>query len=118
MKINTHELIGWPLDWAVTKALGQEFFQPDNPINRPQSYTFRPSSNWGDGGAILEREAISTTWRGPNEWWACFGDPTEEETMGLTGPSPLIAAMRCYVASKLGDEVDVPYATTTATINR
>jgi hypothetical protein len=23
-------------------------------------------------------------------------------------PTPLIAAMRCYVASKLGDEVDVP----------
>ena len=25
-----------------------------------------------------------------------------------SGPTPLIAAMRCYVASKLGDEVDVP----------
>ena len=24
------------------------------------------------------------------------------------GPTKLIAAMRCYVASKLGDEVDVP----------
>lgn len=24
------------------------------------------------------------------------------------GPTPLIAAMRCYVASKLGDEVDIP----------
>ena len=24
------------------------------------------------------------------------------------GPTPLIAAMRCFVASKLGDEVDVP----------
>lgn len=23
-------------------------------------------------------------------------------------PPPLIAAMRCYVASKLGDEVDIP----------
>lgn len=26
----------------------------------------------------------------------------------LYGPTPLIAAMRCYVASKLGEEVDVP----------
>lgn len=25
-----------------------------------------------------------------------------------TGPTPLIAAMRCYVARKLGDEVEVP----------
>lgn len=24
------------------------------------------------------------------------------------GPTPLIAAMRCFVASKLGDEVEVP----------
>jgi hypothetical protein len=24
------------------------------------------------------------------------------------GPTPLIAAMRCYVASKLGDEVELP----------
>jgi len=24
------------------------------------------------------------------------------------GPTPLIAAMRCYVASKLGDEVEIP----------
>jgi hypothetical protein len=24
------------------------------------------------------------------------------------GPTPLIAAMRCYVASKLGDEIDIP----------
>ena len=24
------------------------------------------------------------------------------------GPTPLIAAMRCYVSGKLGDEVDIP----------
>ena len=30
------------------------------------------------------------------------------KTAALTGPTPLIAAMRCYVASKLGDEVNVP----------
>jgi len=27
---------------------------------------------------------------------------------GVYGPTPLIAAMRCFVASKLGEEVDVP----------
>lgn len=26
----------------------------------------------------------------------------------LCGPTPLIAAMRCFVASKLGDEVEIP----------
>jgi hypothetical protein len=24
------------------------------------------------------------------------------------GPTPLVAAMRCYVASKLGDTVEIP----------
>ena len=26
----------------------------------------------------------------------------------MRGPTPLIAAMRCYVASKLGDEIEIP----------
>ena len=26
----------------------------------------------------------------------------------ITGPAPLVAAMRCYVANKLGDEVEIP----------
>ena len=30
------------------------------------------------------------------------------KTADLIGPTPLVATMRCYVASKLGDEVDVP----------
>lgn len=30
------------------------------------------------------------------------------KTSELTGPAPLIAAMRCYVASKLGEEVEIP----------
>ena len=36
-------------------------------------------------------------------WWHVSTTPT----YGY-GPTPLIAAMRCYVASKLGDEVEVP----------
>jgi hypothetical protein len=31
-----------------------------------------------------------------------------EENLGMYGPSVLIAAMRCYVFSKLGDSVEVP----------
>jgi hypothetical protein len=39
-------------------------------------------------------------------------DPDSDEFMAMPdpyhGPTPLIAAMRCYVASKLGDEVEIP----------
>jgi hypothetical protein len=72
---------------------------------------FHPSTDWAQGGPIIEREHISTTFQGiiyGEHWWASLGDPTDEETMGYTGPTPLIAAMRCYVASKLGETVEVP----------
>jgi len=39
--------------------------------------------------------------RYPAQYEICESDVTY-------GPTPLIAAMRCYCASKLGDEVDIP----------
>ena len=48
--------------------------------------------------------SLSTSYEGEHM------DPTFMigEADGYYGPTPLIAAMRCYVASKLGAEVDVP----------
>lgn len=48
--------------------------------------------------------SITTSYEGENM------DPTFmiDETGGYYGPTPLIAAMRCFVASKLGDEVEIP----------
>jgi hypothetical protein len=37
----------------------------------------------------------------------CVSDEMDMQWI-CRGPTPLIAAMRCYVASKMGDEVDVP----------
>ena len=74
--------------------------------------TFCPSTDWTLGGPLIEREAISindTTMRGEGgnfSWCATrIEGPAVCEEYGLT---PLIAAMRCYVASRLGDEVDIP----------
>jgi hypothetical protein len=40
---------------------------------------------------------------------ACFANlPAKVQAAEGEGPTPLIAAMRCYVQSRLGDEVDVP----------
>ena len=41
-------------------------------------------------------------------WFANTWDSDVNMDSVVEGPTPLIAAMRCYVASKLGDEVDVP----------
>jgi hypothetical protein len=77
---------------------------------------YTPSTDWSQGGPIIERERISTA-KDPSDayWQACINCATSSMFgPGLCGdhwhygPTPLIAAMRCYVASKLGDEVEIP----------
>lgn len=64
---------------------------------------FDPHQNWGWAGPIVEREGISI-YRMTSDWSAAY-NPSGAV---LCGPTPLIAAMRCYVASKLGDTAEVP----------
>lgn len=71
-----------------------------------------PSTNWADGGPIIEREKLmveplleSGVWHGE---WRAVGLSWEGRLYAdCRGPTPLIAAMRAYVTSKLGDEVDL-----------
>lgn len=66
-----------------------------------------PWKIWAQGGTIIEREHIDLVWQasGELEWTAYSNDDKEHKQVGFT---PLAAAMRCFVASKLGDEVDIP----------
>jgi hypothetical protein len=69
------------------------------------------STDWSQGGPIIEREGIATKkWLGAWQAEVEFlpDDDTHYRYGKSYGPTPLIAAMRCYVASKLGDEVEVP----------
>ena len=62
-----------------------------------------PSTDWAQGGHIIGRELIYIKpFKDGGEWLSKL------RTHQHDGPTPLIAAMRCYVASKLGDNVDVP----------
>lgn len=102
MKIKTSELTGAALDWAVAKC--------EKALRNWPNYTALPhySTEWCQGGPIIEREYIDVLYMGDGiaeHYWRA------EAIGGFTfaeGPSPLVAAMRCYVASKLGDAVDVP----------
>jgi hypothetical protein len=67
---------------------------------------FNPSTDWRQGGPIIERERITIDAREHGQLWLAHSRLVGQD--GITGPTPLIAAMRCYVASKLGDEIDVP----------
>lgn len=123
MKIKTNELTGASLDWAVAKC---EDFNDGLAIIRlwnnrvtkiiPGDYetrevytSYTPSTDWAQGGPIIEREGVTITQYDdyPN-WSATLYATDYNEHKAATGPTPLIAAMRCYVASKLGDEVEVP----------
>ena len=97
MKIRTSELTGAALDWAVAKAIGEY-----KPMAVPHY-----STDWALGGPIIEREKISLLALNKG-WWRAeiYNDkPCPVYVRDLT---PLIAAMRCYVASKLGYEVEIP----------
>jgi len=92
----TNELTGAALDWAV--AVCEYGYGADYKTNRY-------STDWSLGGPVIERELIEIVRGGAyaeNFWKATRNSST------VYGPTPLVAAMRCYVASKMGDEVELP----------
>lgn len=108
--MRTAELSGAALDWAVAKCEGRT--EPEVVNNFAVAWYTWPnthySTDWAQGGAIIERECIAiscihTTGYTPNTWNA-----RHPLRVCAEGATPLIAAMRCYVASKLGDEVEIP----------
>lgn len=126
LKMKTSELTGAALDWAVAKCESAAWdaydaaLHADKPTgSRPSEYLrdyefspeeFKPSTDWAQGGPIIERERIVTQDFDGELWIAALGDPFNKRPSrhGAAGRTPLIAAMRCYVASKLGDTVDIP----------
>lgn len=104
--MNTADLIDLPLDWAVAKCEGIEahIYRETNGKLCFQSRHWSPSTDWSQGGPIIEREGIGTciTYASGDLWQACKDD------LEFYGPTLLVAAMRCYVASKLGDTVGIP----------
>lgn len=123
--MKTSELIGPALDWATAIAKGIP--TSDISISGKHKYTtlFRRnrdedgeldgsittgpelcfSTKWEAGGPIIERENISTHYDTRAKDWVGYKRQQDNQHYGST---PLIAAMRCYVASKLGDKVEIP----------
>lgn len=114
-------LSGAALDWAVAKCEGWNRLRP-NPHKFNQALIMSDdrgdsqflselnySTNWSQGGPIIEREMRAGMHLSNN--CAFYADADEFGDIDLhkvNGSTPLIAAMRCYVASKLGDEIEIP----------
>jgi hypothetical protein len=150
MSIKVAKATSLQLDWLVAKCEGKSGILHDDGITRCiviaaasglYKGTFKPSTNWAQGGQIIERERISIirledtirtdssgSWiPGRNPIYGAvlddyFGADTQRNGYGETGEdifyiaqesvavgtTPLIAAMRCFVVSKLGEEADIP----------
>ena len=100
--MKTSELTGAALDWAVAICEHNVGWEPEG-----EDRDFY-STDWAQGGPIIEREGFCI--QPFSGGWECFVAHRlfEDDHHHSNGPTPLIAAMRCYVASKLGDDVDLP----------
>jgi hypothetical protein len=98
MQIKVSELKERALDWAVAICEHNVGWEPEG-----EDRDFY-STDWAQGGPIIEREGISIR-QVLTDFWAAEVEAGDYEH---DGPTPLIAAMRCYVASKLGDEIEIP----------
>lgn len=99
MKIKTSEATDRQLNWVVAKCEG---------LSYSSWRTDGPATDWSEGGPIIEREGIALHRGQDGLWWARIPPEHFKPQILTSAPTPLIAAMRCYVASKLGEEVDVP----------
>ena len=113
MKVKTSELTDIALDWAVTKCMHSaaandarflEIFKHQRGTKQAHCY----SISWAEGGPIIEREKIELSFNHNDDYWDALRIEGSSVCEGYYGPTPLVAAMRCYVASQLGDEVEIP----------
>ena len=133
-KVKTSELTGAALDWAVAKCENvRTYIRPYEhtmtglcildadlvDMETDGAQELRYSRDWNLGGSIIEREMIDLLTDkapslGPEYGWIASiphrqnGQKLKGWRILQYGPTPLIAAMRCFCCSKLGDEVEVP----------
>jgi len=122
MKITPDKMDTLALDWSVGQCEKRKLYLAKSKRLMTANYGafnhrhgapwYEPSSNWLQGGRIIERERlliqpeIGKEGVG-NAWYAVSMNGTDSY-----GHTPLIAAMRCYVASRLTQagltEVELP----------
>lgn len=127
MKIRTSDLTGKALTYVVCMlemphlvwgqtiglhAHSDQLIVPE--LGEPAMYS--PYTGWGQCGPIIEREDIELTHAEQFEvrgiWRASADQKGLPKGMKgyyqMLGPKQLIAAMRCLISSKLGNEVEIP----------
>ena len=96
------DLTGVALDWAVAKCEGKA--KKDLPWKTVERWQY--STDWSQAGPIIERKRIDIMWCGDR--WCAYATVPNGEVWVLEGTTPLVAAMRAYVAGKVGETIEVP----------
>lgn len=126
-KLNVSKLSGAALDWVVANCQGLPIKHdpmgfktgseagfwvwdddPKSKMGRPWliGREYSPCTKWDQGGPIIEEKNITLLPAYPHDFgWIAA---THKDKEGCFGGTPLVAAMRCYVESVLGSEIEVP----------
>lgn len=97
--MKTSELAGALLDYWVAEAEGMLRMISGGIEDKLGGYS--PSTKWAQGGPIIEREHFYIEWDADGYWIA-----RHPESITYRAESPLVAAMRAFVASRFGSEVN------------
>lgn len=122
MQLETKDLDGDVLNWVVAQAEGYRPVYTDGsltPVFRKREpvialSTLHYTDDWEQAGAIIKRERIGVQpfgtdgWCAQHYWNESYQSHAHTPVISIEGPTPLVAALRCYVVSKLGPRVDVP----------
>ena len=120
-KVKTGELIGAQLDWLVAKCQGYveqgvygtpEFRDSEVYLcycDAVLNSCYSPTTDWAQGGPLLNQHKISRTIDHSGLWIAYAGYNLNDEQRHMQcDRSELVAGLRCLVALNLGDTVEVP----------
>lgn len=123
MKVS--ELTGVEMDYWVARAEGlrcevharydgeHAYIFIDTAVYKGCPRIYQPSKDWSEAGPIIDAQDIvfirATEGDGVMRVFAtCYNVPTGQPFGVGKGETRLIAAMRAYVGSKLGNEIEVP----------
>lgn len=121
MTYNVNELYGDILDHAVAIAIGYVGIRRVDGINQPYDYLVNdtggeyhleyywgPSQKWSQAGPLIQLEGITITPGRSSRISGWTAWPRYEEDYKFEDVDCLVAAMRCFVFSRLGETVDIP----------
>ncbi|NIL19711.1 phage protein NinX family protein [Pseudomonas sp. AN3A02] len=113
VEVNTGDLSGAALDWAVAKAAGEKVtVMPGMAWKTHHVWTagsfklYSPTTDWSQAGPVIEKIKIGF---GPvRSGWVAHPHRPNAPTEWLNAGEPLVAICRAIVADKLGMSVRVP----------